>query len=126
VSIEANWGLQALEASADPQVDPFESASFAFMAGVDGQPDWMFPISTEDAPEELQRLLGIVVRSEGRLGSIGVTCAIKDSPETTCLACPLSQANNPKSPKCQLCRAGCEQERLSTLLLAQGAAPDGG
>lgn len=120
VSVRADWGLQALDLGDSEKVDPFDAASSAWMTN-DAAPDWGFAISIETPSEELRRLLGIVVSSEMRMGAKGLTCAIKDSPETTCLACPLSRANDDSSPKRHLCRAGREQERLSTLLLAQRA-----
>lgn len=53
---------------------------------------------------------------EGRLFNRAVTCAIKDRPDTTCHACPISKAHDRADPLGPLCRLGREQEVVLTEL----------
>jgi hypothetical protein len=76
------------------------------------------PIGLDTSAEELTRRLSSLIRREARLFNMGTTCPIKDSSETSCLACPLSQVGQ-DCVKAGLCETGCEQERVQTLLLAK-------
>lgn len=82
---------------------------------------WLFPVTLETPMEELQRLLGLTQRSNNRLYNEGHDCELRWRPESSCLACPLSQANNPGSPKRQLCRTSTQEERLTTFIAAKQA-----
>lgn len=76
------------------------------------------PLAFDIPADELMRRLRSLLRREGRLFEMGVTCPIKDSSESSCLACPLSQVGE-DCPKAGLCETGCEQERVQTMMLAQ-------
>lgn len=77
------------------------------------------PIVLAAAGEEatLNEALMRSVAIEAELDEQGVRCRVKDSPESSCYACPLYRADG--SPLAQLCAVGREQERASTLLLAR-------
>lgn len=80
----------------------------------------MKPISLETPVAELRDDLRSLLRREARLDDAGINCALKDSEDMTCLACPVSQADNDESAKCALCRIGQAQEvTVATLLVAQ-------
>lgn len=70
------------------------------------------PIDLADPPVLNQRLVALV-ETEGALYSRGVTCGVKDRPDTTCCACPIRAEEGPLAP---LCNLGREQERVLTLL----------
>jgi len=67
-----------------------------------------------DFAELNERLIGLV-NTESGLYNAGITCAIRDRQDTTCLACPIS-AHEEKTELAALCRCGREQERVSTEL----------
>jgi hypothetical protein len=67
-----------------------------------------------DFAELNERLLGLV-NTEGSLYNAGITCAIRDRTDSTCLACPIS-AHEEKTELGALCRCGREQERVATEL----------
>lgn len=123
MSVKANWGFQALEAGGDTaddsgqKSDPFSAASLASMNLVTA--DWMFDVGLESPVEEIHRLLGLTVRSQNRMFNAGVDCELRWRGDTSCLACPLSEADNPESPKCHLCRSSIQEERLETILAAK-------
>lgn len=81
--------------------------------------DWRTPISFDTPRVELQQRLGYLYKREGRLFNMGTTCPVKDNDETSCLACPFSQAEDPKDLRGHLCRVGIDQERVQTVLIAQ-------
>jgi hypothetical protein len=56
-------------------------------------------------------------KKEGYLDSCGITCAIKDRPDTSCWACPLYAGDVPDDPRGSLCIVGREQERITTRLV---------
>lgn len=125
MSVRADWGLQALETVGGDaeKVDPFRGALSMPMIG--GTPlDWLFDVSMETEEEELLRLLGLTRRSQNRMMNQGADCPIRWRSGTGCLACPLSEANNPDSPKRQLCRTSTQEEHLETVLAAKQS--DGG
>lgn len=86
--------------------------------------DWRLPVNFDTPSEELQQRLGRLYAREGRLFNAGITCPVKDSPETSCNACPFSQAEKPDEARCGLCRIGIDQERIQTLLIAQHCAAE--
>lgn len=127
MSLRANWGLQAVGDAGDSapdgdggSFDPFSSASLAGM-NLTADNDWMFEVSLDSPIEELERLLGLTQRSNNRLMNAGQDCELRWQPEVSCLACPLSEANNPGVEKCHLCRTSTQEERLTTILLAKQA-----
>lgn len=62
--------------------------------------------------------LGRLMRSEGRLADMGITCPLKASGECNCSACPVSQLDTDDALGA-LCRVGQEQERATMLSLAK-------
>lgn len=74
------------------------------------------PIDLSDRRGSLQARLHELVKREGRLYNKGVTCAIRDTPNTCCAACPYSEALNKDSALGVLCRVGREQEQVATTL----------
>jgi predicted DNA-binding helix-hairpin-helix protein len=84
-----------------------------------GNNDWLFPVDLETPMEELLRLHGLTMRSNNRMMNEGQDCELRWRGDVSCLACPLSEANNPSSAKSHLCRTSTQEERLSTLLAAK-------
>lgn len=79
------------------------------------------PFSKEAAPtfpqltfEELESRLRELVEEEGRLAACGITCPIKDRPDSVCHACPLRRAM--EGPLRQLCAVGLLQETAAMAL----------
>lgn len=79
----------------------------------------MRAISVETPTEDLREYLRSLNRREARLDATGITCPIKDNPEMSCLACPVSKANDLDDPKAALCRIGKAQEKTVAVALAQ-------
>lgn len=129
MAVKADWGqsqLDGLDAAepADkrrsPKVDPFDSGRSALaMLNMIDSTEPAAGVTIETPPEELQRMLSIAIRREGRLFDRGVTCSLKDCGEVACLACPFNEAHDDESDKQTLCRIGMEQEILTTFLIAQ-------
>lgn len=72
------------------------------------------PIRLSDGRAELELKLVELVNQEGALYNAGVRCAIKDAPDATCSACPLSAHDEAGSPLRVLCMVGRAQERVLT------------
>lgn len=107
--VKAQWHeTEAACPQALSGIDPFETASLPRMG----------PLTLDMEATDLQRRLSSLIKREGGLDHAGVTCRIKDSPETSCLACPLNQIGE-GTAKAALCSIGCEQERVITLMVAQ-------
>jgi hypothetical protein len=104
VSVRANWFLDELVVEV-PAVVVVEEV---------GQ-----PIDLHGDPRLNRRLVELVAE-EGHLYDRGVTCAIKDRPDTACSACPVAVVD-PDDPHGQLCAVGIEQERVLTTLAVQRA-----
>lgn len=81
--------------------------------------DWMFDVDLDTPSEEIERLLGITNRSQNRMMNAGVDCSIRWRPDTSCLACPLSAADDPSSDRCHICRTSTQEETLLTVLAAK-------
>lgn len=79
------------------------------------------PIDLRDRGARLQLRLRELCKKEGNLDRNGVTCPIKDRPDTSCLACPISEAADDTSTRGPLCRIGREQERVCTELAVERA-----
>jgi hypothetical protein len=73
-------------------------------------------IDLRDPRAALEIRLRELLYREAALFNAGVTCAIKDRPDTTCHACPVSKAHDPKQALGALCRVGREQEVALTEL----------
>lgn len=107
MAIRADWheGVAAEEGSV---TDPFALASSMAMTHA--------PLSLDFSADELRVRLTQLFKREQLLDGMGLRCPIKDRCDTTCLACPLSEAADPDSPKGSLCRVGIEQDQAETLL----------
>jgi hypothetical protein len=75
-------------------------------------------IDLTDRSDVLHARVGQLLARENFLFNKGVTCAIKDSDETSCHACPVSEAKNLSCRLGALCRLGREQEEVLTELVA--------
>lgn len=105
MTARANWFVAQVDTADDPD-DP-----------------WAMPIEEvgkridlRDPRATLELRVGELLRREGNLFDHGITCAIKDKPDTCCHACPVSRAHDPNDPLAALCRIGREQERVCTEL----------
>lgn len=72
------------------------------------------PIQLSNGRAELETKLVELVTQEGLLWNSGVRCEIKDVPDSTCSACPLSAHDDPNSSLQALCLVGRAQERVLT------------
>jgi hypothetical protein len=128
--VRANWHQNSVALmegdpfEAQPQlaasVDPTSPAHSSQTMTIGSQHIPMKPISLDTPVAELRDDLRSLLRREARLFDAGMTCDLKDAPDMNCLACPVSQADNPDVPKCALCRIGQAQEvTLATLLAAE-------
>jgi hypothetical protein len=109
---QADWFTQEAEvAQADP-ADPF------------GMPveEVGERIDLRDPKATLELRLRELMTRESNLYNAGLTCPIKDRPDSTCHACPVSQAHE-DVPLATLCRIGRDQEVVLTEL-AVLACPD--
>ena len=77
------------------------------------------PVRLDSTPELNTRLAELVNR-ESALYARGVTCSIKDHPDTCCNACPVRQTDGPLS---LLCAVGTEQEHVLTRITANAHSP---
>jgi hypothetical protein len=82
------------------------------------------PIHLRAEPALNEQLIALV-NQEGQLHDRGVTCAIKDRDDTTCLACPV-RAESVAERLHPLCQVGVQQERVATelaVLRVNGESP---
>lgn len=84
-----------------------------------GESDWILPVGFDSPIEEIERLLGVTNRANTRMLNEGRDCDLRWRSDVSCLACPLSEAENPESAKCDICRTSTQEERLTTLLAAK-------
>lgn len=114
MAIGARWHFDApslgteQRSSYDPLTDPVYEAP-------------MPPISLDTSEAKLNDHAKSLLAQEARLFDEGVVCEIKDKPDTTCLACPISCHRDTGNPKGLLCRISQEQERVGTVLVAKRA-----
>lgn len=101
---QSNWFVERVDAAddADPFAVPVEEVGKR--------------IDLRDPGAGLDLRLAELVHREARLFNAGITCAIKERPDTTCHACPISQAHDPGSALGALCRLGRQQECVCTEL----------
>ena len=118
LSVRANW-FSGAQSPTDEAVDPF-----ADMTGTKSS----IALSVDSSIEEITARLATLLRREGRLAEMGISCPLKASGECNCSACPVSQLNHPEEAISALCRVGMEQERAVMLSLAKtnGLLGDGG
>lgn len=119
MSVRANW-FSGTHTPVDEALDPFAdmTASKSPIA-----------LSVDSPLEEITARLARLMKGEGRLAEMGITCPLKESGECSCSACPVSQLSHPEESKAALCRLGQEQERLVMMSLAKThglVADDGG
>lgn len=103
MSTRANWFVEAA-ASLDGTDDPFAAPIEEIGERID----------LRDPQAALSLRLGELLEREGRLFNSGVSCPIKDRPDTSCHACPVSRAHDREGALGVLCRLGREQERVVT------------
>jgi hypothetical protein len=107
MAIRADWH-EGVAAEDGPQIDPFASASSLAMTHA--------PLSIDFTTDQLrERIVKLFKREKYLFDRMGLSCPIKDRCDTTCLACPLNEANT-ETVKGRLCRTGVEQEQAETLL----------
>lgn len=69
----------------------------------------------------LESELATLVDRETELASCGVTCPIRDNPNTTCAVCPLSRHADALDPLQPLCKLGRRLDRVMTELVIASA-----
>jgi len=80
------------------------------------------PLPLDISVEQLREHIARLTKREGKLtDGYGLRCPIKDRCDTSCIACPLNEANNPDSRKGMLCKVGVEQEQAETLFAVREA-----
>lgn len=106
MSVRANWfvGLDdepvtAVPASLPPAEERVEDVGVPFDLR---QPDSLMV--------EIDRLIA----QESALYNQGITCAVKDRPDTSCSACAFAHHEDGGHPLQPLCHVGREQERVLT------------
>ena len=126
MAIKTDWFQTAADADVGSSgVDPFDPASSIPMGNaIHNLP--MQPISLDMSLEQLEARAAILVKREGRFYDQGITCAIKDKPDMSCLACPFSKAEDSTNRKCGLCKVGREQDIVGTYMIAKRARSGGG
>jgi hypothetical protein len=124
VAIKTEWFQTAADADVGSPVDPFDAASSIPMGNaIHDLP--MQSISLDMPMDQLEARAAILVKREGRFYDQGITCAIKDLPDMSCLACPFSKADDPENRKCGLCKVGREQDIVGTYMIAKRARSGG-
>lgn len=106
MATKANWHTAELAELAEWDEDPFEQPIEEVGEVID--------LGSGEARLHVE--LAELIRGEGNLDRVGITCAIKDRADTTCHACPVSEAARRDKPLGVLCRLGREQERVLTEL----------
>lgn len=109
MSARANWFVEAVE-SLDDEPDPFK-------VPIEEVGD---RIDLGDPKSRLALRVTELLHREAALDSAGITCAIKARADSTCHACPVSQANDSSKPLSRLCKVGREQEVVLTELAVLG------
>lgn len=105
MGVKADWHESA---TVDGPDDPFAMASSLAM----GHSPLSLDLTADDLRGRIKRLLK---RERFLFDRMGISCPIKDRCDTSCLACPLSEAGDADSSKGRLCRVGMEQEQCETL-----------
>lgn len=100
VTVKARWGDEIVV----PEDDPFQ-------ARVE---EVGFPIELGEDDARLQTRVAEQLEAESALYNAGIRCEAKDSPDVTCLACPISAHADSSSSMQVLCQLGRAQERTLT------------
>lgn len=126
MAIKADWGAQAVvdelptELQESEKFDPFDAARSAWtMINALDKTQPVADITLETPVSVLRAMLSVSVKREARFDAAGITCALKDCGEVSCLACPFNKAADDDDPKQTLCKIGMEQDILATYLLAK-------
>lgn len=122
--IRADWHQHAVATADNAAIDPFDAASLSVVATTDFSPGGL-PITIDSSTAELSDRLDALLAWEGRLDARGITCPIKDLPDVSCGACPISKADDTDDPLHPLCRVGISQESVATTLIAKRIAVQG-
>lgn len=105
--VRANWFLDELPRLGAAEDDPF--------ADVEAQR--VEDVGVEiDLRGDTEQRLAQVIEIEGRVRDDGITCAVRERPDTSCSACPFSRHEQPDSRLHRLCLVGREKERLISYL----------
>jgi hypothetical protein len=108
VGTKADWHVADLDLD-----DPLGDVPDPFAVPIEEVGD---PIDLRDKTTRLSIRMGELLGRERALFDKGVTCPVRDASDSSCLACPLSQAKNPHHRLSGLCRTGREMERVLTEL----------
>jgi hypothetical protein len=103
--VKANWHVQRIE-GLDDEPDPFSAPIEEIGERID----------LRDPKAALEVRLRELLGREANLFGGGLTCPIKDRPDSTCHACPVSKAHDTSVALSALCRIGREQETVLTEL----------
>jgi hypothetical protein len=71
-------------------------------------------------PAVLRAKLTALMQLEGKLEDRGITCAIRNRPDSCCSACPLRGTSRVQRISA-LCRVGVEQERTLMAIIVEDA-----
>lgn len=105
---KANWHMDEIDVLLEDDEDPFSMPPEEIGERIDLQ-------------DEGAHLMVRISELGGRIESMrrrGLSCEIRDTPETTCLACPLSSAGVEGHPMRMLCKTGREYDRVCTKVSA--------
>lgn len=108
MAVKADWH-EAGSAAGTGEVDPFDLPASPGMQVAGPSPD-----STVEQLRE--KIVSLFRREKFLFERKGLECPIKERCDTSCIACPLNEANSKGSAKGRLCRIGVEQEHAETLL----------
>lgn len=109
MAVRADWHEDAVVAVSAPGSSPFDLASSVAMRDL--------PLSLDLTVEQLgDKIRALFKREKFLFDRMGLSCPVKDKCDTTCLACPLNEANDPESRKGSLCKVGMAQDQAETLL----------
>jgi hypothetical protein len=107
VGIRANWFVDDLATAVEPPPKtPVEPAEGRIE-------DVGVPLDLSDPDAFLSKITRLV-QQEAALYNQGITCDVKDRPDTACTACPVAHHEQEGHPMQPLCWIGREQERICT------------
>lgn len=113
MAVRADWH-EDVPAAAGGAVDPFRlGLSPAMTPGAS-------PFSMDMSLDALrERLVKLFKREKFLFEKMNLSCPLKERCDTSCLACPFNEADDPDSLKGQLCKVGMDQERAETMFAAK-------
>jgi hypothetical protein len=104
LTAKAQWFVEAVVPLDDDQANPFNMPIEEVGERID----------LREPGAILELRYAELLNREANLSDAGLTCPIKDRPDSTCHACPVSQAHDPEVRLSALCRIGREQESTLT------------